>query len=66
MLLVRAKSFRKKNKEFKTALITFYITTEISQHLQENTCARIPFFDKVAGLSLQLYQKRDCGTGAFL
>ena len=24
------------------------------------------FFNKVAGLSLQLYQKRDSGTGAFL
>ena len=24
------------------------------------------FFNKVAGLSLQLYEKRDCGTGVFL
>ena len=36
---------------------------KISQNLQENTCVRVPFFFfcKVAGLSLQLYKKRDSG-----
>ena len=35
---------------------------EISQNLQENTCARASF----SALSLQLYQKRGSGSGAFL
>ena len=37
---------------------------KISQNLQENTGVRVPFFfffGKVAGLSLQLYKKRDSG-----
>ena len=29
---------------------------KIPQNLQENTCARV-FFDKVAGISLQFYDK---------
>ena len=28
---------------------------EISQNSQENTCTRVSFFNKVVGLSLQLY-----------
>ena len=39
---------------------------EISQNSQENTCARVSFFNKVAGLCLQLNKKRDSGTGVFL
>ena len=39
---------------------------KISQNSQENTCSRVSFFNKVAGLSLQLYEKRDSGTCVFL
>ena len=39
---------------------------EISQNSQENTCARVSFFKKLAGVSLQLYYKRDSSTGVFL
>ena len=31
------------------------VLLEISQNLQENTCAKVFFFNKVAGLSPQLY-----------
>ena len=37
---------------------------EISQNSQENTCARVAFLIKLQGL--QLYLKRDSGTGDFL
>ena len=33
---------------------------------QKNTCARISFLIKLQASSLQLYQKRDSGTGVFL
>ena len=39
---------------------------EISQNSQENTCARVSFLIKMQVLSLQLYLKRDSGTGVFL
>ena len=39
---------------------------EISQNSQENTCARVSFLIKMQALSLQLYLKRDSGTGVFL
>ena len=40
---------------------------KISQNSQEKTCARVSFFNnKVEGMSLQLYLKRDSGTGVFL
>ena len=39
---------------------------EISQHSQESICARVPFLIKLQGWGLQLYQKRDSGTGIFL
>ena len=32
---------------------------EISQNSQENTCARVSFFNKVAGLGLQFYFKKE-------
>ena len=36
---------------------------EISRNLQENTCARVSFLIKLQALSMQLYKKRDSGTG---
>ena len=38
----------------------------VARRCSENTCAHSRFFNKVAGFSLQLYQKRDSGTGVFL
>ena len=37
---------------------------EISQNSQNNTCARVSFLIKLQGL--QLYEKRDSGTGVIL
>ena len=43
------------------------VILEISQNLQENTCARISFWIKLQTWRLQLYiKKRDSGTGGFL
>ena len=39
---------------------------KISQNSQENTCARVSFFNKVAGLKPATLLKRDSGTGVFL
>ena len=39
---------------------------EILQNSQENTCARVSFLIKLQALALQLYLRRDCGTGVFL
>ena len=41
---------------------------EMSQSSQENACVGVSFFflNKVAGLSMELYQERDSGTGVFL
>ena len=39
---------------------------EISQHSQENTCTRVSFLIKLQPSALQLYFKRDSGTGVFL
>ena len=39
---------------------------KISQNSQGNTCARISFLIKLQESGLQLYSKRDSGTGAFL
>ena len=39
---------------------------EISQNSQENSCARVSFLIKLQALGLQLYLKRDPGTGVFL
>ena len=33
---------------------------------QENICARGPFLIKLHASALQLYEKRDSGTGVFL
>ena len=38
---------------------------EISQNSRENSWARVSFFNKVADFNLQLYYKRDPGTGGF-
>ena len=38
---------------------------EISQKSQENTYARVSFLIKLQASGLQLYQKRDSGTGIF-
>ena len=38
---------------------------KISQNSQENTCARA-FFNNVVDIDLQLYYKKDSGTGVFL
>ena len=39
---------------------------EISQNSQENTCARVSILLKLQAWCLQLYEKRDSGTGIFL
>ena len=39
---------------------------KISQNSQGNTCARVSFFNKVAGLKPATLLKRDSGTGVFL
>ena len=39
---------------------------KISQNLQENTCTTVSFLIKLQASDLQLYQKRDSGTGVFL
>ena len=39
---------------------------EISQNSHENTCARVSFLIKLQAWSLQLYFKKDSGTGVFL
>ena len=39
---------------------------EVLQNSQENTCARVSFLIKLQVSGLQLYFKRDSGTGAFL
>ena len=38
---------------------------EISQNSQENPCARVSFLIKLQASGLQLYYKRDSGTGIF-
>ena len=39
------------------------VLSEISQNSQENTCVRVSFLIKLQALGLQLYLKRDSGTG---
>ena len=39
---------------------------EISQNSLENTCSRVLFLIKLQGRGLQLYHKRDSGTGVRL
>ena len=39
---------------------------EISQNSYENTCARASFSIKLQASDLQLYLKRESGTGVFL
>ena len=39
---------------------------KISQNSQENTCARFSFLIKSQASALQLYLKRDSGTGVLL
>ena len=39
---------------------------EISQNSHENTCARVSFLIKLQAWGLQIYLKRDSGTGVFL
>ena len=39
---------------------------KISQNSQENTCTKVFFSIKLQAWDLQLYQKRDSGTGLFL
>ena len=38
---------------------------EIPQNWQENTCAWVSFLVKVQARGLQIYYKRDSGTGVF-
>ena len=42
------------------------VLLQISQNSLEKTCARVSFLIKLQGLDLQLYQKRDSGTGVSL
>ena len=42
------------------------VTDKIPQYSQENTCARVSFFIKVAGLRLATSLKSDSGAGIFL
>ena len=39
---------------------------EILQCSQENTCARVYFLNKVAGIACNFIKKRDSSTGVFL
>ena len=39
---------------------------EISENSRENTCARVSFSIKLQAIGLQLYEKRNSGTGVFL
>ena len=39
---------------------------KIPQNSQENTCARVSFLMKLQASGLQLYEKRDSGTGVLL
>ena len=39
---------------------------EIPYNSQENNCVRVSFLIKLKALGLQLYLKRDSGTGVFL
>ena len=39
---------------------------KISQDSQKNTCVRVSFLIELQASGLQLYQKRDPGTGVFL
>ena len=39
---------------------------EISHNPQENTCARVTFFNKVAGFRPANFLQKDTGTGVFL
>ena len=39
---------------------------EVSQNSQKNKCARVSFLIKLQARGLQLYLKRDSGTGVFL
>ena len=42
------------------------VLLEILQNSQENTCTRVSFLIKLQAMDLQLYQKRDSGTDAFM
>ena len=42
------------------------VFVEISQNSLENTCAKVSFFNKVAGLRSATLLKKDSGTGVFL
>ena len=39
---------------------------KISQNSQENNCVRVSFLTKLQTLGVQLYQKRNSGTGVLL
>ena len=47
-------------------MFSYNASLEISHNSQGNTCARVSFLIKLQALGLQLYQKRDSGTGAFM
>ena len=62
VILVKVFSNFKKITETATGgVVLKKMLLNISQNSQENTCARVSFIIK-----LQLYEKRDSGTGVFL
>ena len=42
------------------------VFVKISQNSQENTCVKVSFLTKSQARGLQLYLKRESGTGVFL
>ena len=66
-VLMRHKCETSKNSEVVARRCSIKrVFLDILQNSQENTCARGLFFIKVAGLSLQLYEKSNSGTGVFM
>ena len=58
VIILPHKVFKKKKKKK-------YIL-KISQTSQQSTCARVSFLINLQAWTLQLYSKRDSGTGIFL
>ena len=58
--------FKEKTDAATRGVLYKKVFLKILQNSQENTCTRVSFFIKLQGLGLQLYQKRDSGTGVLL
>ena len=57
VIILPHKVFKKKKKKD---------ILKISQTSQQSTCARVSFLINLQAWTLQLYSKRDSGTGIFL